>query len=123
MKVAISASAESLDASVDPRFGRCAYLLVVDTATDQIVSGGRNEVASAAGGAGTQTAQWIIEQGAEAVLTGNLGPNAFQVLQAGKVRCHTGVAGTVRDALAAFGRGELHETTANTVPPHSGMGR
>ncbi|MBN1476415.1 NifB/NifX family molybdenum-iron cluster-binding protein [Candidatus Sumerlaeota bacterium] len=122
MKVAISASADSLDANVDPRFGRCASLLIVDTETGEIVGGGRNAFASEGGGAGTQAAQWVIEQGAEAVLTGNLGPNAFQVLRAGKVRCLISVSGSVRDALAAFGRGELREASSNTVPPHSGMG-
>jgi hypothetical protein len=45
------------------------------------------------------------------------------VLRAGKVRCLTGATGTVRDALAALDRGELHETTASTVPSRSGMGR
>lgn len=123
MRVVISASAESLDAPVDPRFGRCASLIVVDTETREIVGGGRNAFAAQAGGAGTQAAQWVVEQGAGAVLTGNLGPNAFQVLQAGRVRCLTGVSGTVREALDAFDRGELRETSSSTVPPHSGMGR
>ena len=123
MKVAISVKENQLDAAVDPRFGRCAHLIVVDTDTMEIVGGGRNEYADAAGGAGTQTAQWVIQLGAEALLTGNLGPNAFNVIKAGKIRMFTGVSGTARDAVKEFLDGKLTETHAATSPRHAGMGR
>ncbi len=121
MKIAVSASDNNLDTMVDPRFGRCAYLLIVDSQTGEIVSGGRNEFAAAGGGAGTQTAQWAIREGAEVVLTGNVGPNAYNVLRAGKVKVYAGVSGSVRDAIARLNKGELSEISNSTVPPHSGM--
>lgn len=122
MRVAISASENSLDASVDPRFGRCAFLLVVESETMEIVGGGRNEFAAAAGGAGTQTAQQVAQLKADAVLTGNVGPNAYNVLKAAGVRTFTGVSGPVRQALQDLQQGKLRETRGATAPPHAGMG-
>lgn len=121
MKIAVSASDNSLDAAVDPRFGRCAYVLIVDSQTNEIVGGGQNEFAAAGGGAGTQTAQWVIREGAEVVLTGNIGPNAYSVLRAGKIKVYAGVSGSVRNAIARMNKGELRETAGSTAPPHSGM--
>ena len=122
MKVAISATDNSLDAAVDPRFGRCAYLIVVETDTMEVIGGGRNEFAAAPGGAGTQTAQQVAELGAEAVLTGNVGPNAFNILKAAKVRILTGASGPARQAIQDFLNGKLRETGGATVPPHAGIG-
>ncbi|MBI4880237.1 MAG: NifB/NifX family molybdenum-iron cluster-binding protein [Planctomycetes bacterium] len=120
MKVAISATAASLEATIDPRFGRSAHLLIVDTGSGQIVGGGRNEFADAKGGAGTNVAQRVVDAGAEAVLTGSVGPKAIEVLLACKVRCYVGAKGTVREALAALERGELKETKASTAPGRGG---
>ena len=122
MRVAISTTENSLDATVDPRFGRCAFLIVVDTDTMEIVGGGRNEFATAPGGAGTQTAQQVARLKAEAVLTGNIGPNAYNVLKAAGVRTFTGVSGPVRQAVQDFLAGTLRETRGATAPPHAGMG-
>jgi predicted Fe-Mo cluster-binding NifX family protein len=121
MKIAVSATDNSMDAAVDPRFGRCAYLLIVDSETSDIVGGGKNEFATAGGGAGTQTAQSAIRQGAQVVVTGNIGPNAYNVLQAGKLKVYSGVSGSVREAIARLNKGELRQTPGSTVPPHSGM--
>ena len=121
MKVAISVNENSLDAEVDPRFGRCAYLIVVDTESLELIGGGKNEFASAPGGAGTQTSQWVAELGVEAVLTGNIGPNAWNILRAAKIKTYTGAAGTVRQAIQNFLEGKLQETGGATAPPHSGM--
>jgi len=109
-----------MDAAVDPRFGRCACLLVIDSESETVVGGGRNQFASSAGGAGTRTAQWALELGAEVVLTGQVGPKAHDVLRAGKVRCLTGACGSVREALAAFARGELRESGPTNPARHSG---
>jgi len=122
MKVAISVTDNSLDADIDPRFGRCAFLIVVESDTMEIVGGGRNEFAAAPGGAGTQTAQRAAQLGAEAILTGNLGPNAYNVLKAAKIRTITGVSGPARQAVQDFLEGKLRETQGATAPPHAGMG-
>jgi len=121
MRVAISASSPTLDSPVDPRFGRCAYFVVIDPAT-MAFEAVENESISAAQGAGIATAQMIAGKGVEAVLTGNCGPNAYQALEAAHVKVVTGVTGTVRDAVLAYKEGKLQTVSQANVPSHHGMG-
>ncbi len=122
MKLCISATASGLDAQVDPRFGRCQYLTFVDTDTMACESI-ENPNITASGGAGIQAAQLAAGKGVAAVLTGNLGPNAYNALQAAGITMITGVSGTVRDVVAAWNNGELKSTTSGrTAASHAGMG-
>jgi predicted Fe-Mo cluster-binding NifX family protein len=121
MRICVSASANSLDASVDPRFGRCPYFIIVDSETMQfeVVP---NPALGAIGGAGIQAAQIIASKGAKVVITGNVGPNAFQALSAAGIKIITGAYGTVREVVEKYRRGELKETNSPTVGGHFGMG-
>ncbi len=105
MKVAVSASGLDLESAVDPRFGRCQYLTIVDTDTMELESI-PNPAASAPGGAGIQVAQLVIPKRVRAVLTGLCEPNASQVFRSSGVDVITGVSGTVREAVERFKRGE-----------------
>ena len=122
LKVAVSASAPSLDAPVDPRFGRCAYFVIVDLDTMQFEAI-QNPAQYAGGGAGIQAAQTIASKGVQVVLTGNVGPNAYQALSAAGIQIVTGVYGTVREAVMKYKQGEVRGTSSPTAPPHYGMGR
>ena len=73
------------------------------------------------GGAGIQAAQLIISQGVKAVLTGNVGPNAFQGLNAGKIGIYTGISGSIKDAIALYKTGKLKATLSATASSKSGM--
>jgi len=73
MKIALSATAPSLDADVDPRFGRCQYFVIVDPQSMEFETLD-NSSAMASGGAGISTGQMIASKGVETVLTGNCGP-------------------------------------------------
>jgi predicted Fe-Mo cluster-binding NifX family protein len=121
MKIAVTAVGEGMDAQVDPRFGRAARLAMVDTETMACESIGNGNVA-AAGGAGVNAAKVVIDAGAEAVLTGNCGPNAERTLRAAKVKLYAGVSGTVGEAVAQFKAGTLTEATGPSVDSHAGMG-
>jgi len=121
LKVTVSASGPSLDASVDPRFGRCAYFVIVDTDTMQFEAI-PNSAQYAGGGAGIQAAQTVASKGVQAVLTGNVGPNAYQALAAAGIQIVTGVYGTVREAVTKFKQGEIRSTSSPTAPMHYGMG-
>ena len=121
MKACLTATANSLDAQIDPRFGRCSYLVIIDSETMQFEAI-PNVAAGAAGGAGIQAAQTIASKGVQLLITGNVGPKAFQALSAAGIEVVTGVLGTVRDAVEKFKRGELRKTGAPTVGGHFGMG-
>jgi len=122
MKIAITATGPTLDAEVDPRFGRCQYFVIVDPDTMQFESV-ENSSAMASGGAGISAAQTIVSKGVEAVLTGNCGPNAYQVLSPAGIKVITGASGKVRDAAQSYKLGNLEGSTQPNVPGHFGMGR
>jgi predicted Fe-Mo cluster-binding NifX family protein len=122
MKIAITATAASLDADIDPRFGRCQYFIIVDPETMQFEIL-ENSGAMAGGGAGISTAQMVISKGVEAVLTGNCGPNAYEVLEAAGIKVVTGVSGKTRQAIEDYRSGKLKATSQPNVPGHFGMGR
>jgi len=106
MKIAVTATGPGLDDAVDPRFGRCACFVFVDTETDDVETV-PNENLAGAGGVGIQSAQLVAEKGAGVVLTGNCGPNAYRTLEAAGIALIVGVGGTVRDAVAQYKAGEL----------------
>ena len=122
MKIAVTVNGRDLDAPLSPIFGRCATYVLVDpeTMTYEVID---NPAVSASGGAGVQAAQFVIERGAEAVITGNVGPNAFGVFQAGGASVYLVKGGTVREAVEAYRRGQLSLAQGASVASHTGMGR
>lgn len=121
MKVVVTSNGADLDAPASPVFGRCPTYVFVDTETMQFEAV-PNPAISAGGGAGIQAAQFVIEQGAQAVLTGNVGPNAFNVFQAAEVPIYLLGGGTVRDAIEAYKSGQLQPVGGANVQAHAGMG-
>ena len=121
MKIAVSSSGNSLDSQIDPRFGRCAYFLIVDT-DDMDFETFDNESIALGGGAGIQAAQFVASKGAKAILTGNVGPNAVKTLGAAGVEVFVGQNGTVGEALERYKSGSLQSTSTPNVADHHGMG-
>ncbi len=120
MKIAVTSIGGDMESQVDPRFGRAACFVVVDTES-MAFEAVENRNVDASGGAGINAAKVVIDAGAEAVLTGNCGPNAERTLRAGNVKLYTGVAGTVAEAVEQFKVGRLTEATGPSVQSHSGM--
>lgn len=122
MKIGITSTGENLEAEVDQRFGRCKYFIIVDMESMEFESLS-NENIMASGGAGIQAAQTIANKGIDAVITGNVGPNAFQTLSAAGIKIFTGARGTIKEAINKYKKGELKETGGPNVGSHSGMMR
>jgi predicted Fe-Mo cluster-binding NifX family protein len=121
MRIAISASGLSLDAEVDPRFGRCQHFIIADPETMEFEAVD-NSSATSASGAGISAAQMIAGKGVQAVLTGSCGPNAYQVLSSAGIQIITGVSGIVKDVIEGYRTGKLQPSAQANVPDHSGMG-
>ena len=85
MKIAITSSGSDLKSEVDPRFGRCAYFILVETDTDEFEAV-ENTGAQGMGGVGIQSGQVMADREVKTVLTGSCGPNAFQTLQAAGIK-------------------------------------
>jgi predicted Fe-Mo cluster-binding NifX family protein/ferredoxin len=122
MKIAITAAGPALDDMVEARFGRCPYFQIIDTETMEQEALENSNIALG-GGAGIQSAQMMSEKGVRVVLTGNCGPNAFQVFSAAGIQVIVGVSGKVRDAVEQFKTGGLSNTSAPNVASHFGMGQ
>jgi predicted Fe-Mo cluster-binding NifX family protein len=120
MKIAITTKGGSLESELDPRFGRAQFFIIVDTETgeSQVVSNDQN--AQASQGAGIQAGKNVVETGAEAVITGNVGPKAFRTLQAAGIKIYLcpGESVSVQEALDRFGKGELQEVSEANVSGH-----
>jgi predicted Fe-Mo cluster-binding NifX family protein len=121
MRIAISATGPNLEAEVDPRFGRCQYFIIADPETKEFEAV-ENSSAMASGGAGISAGQTIASKGVAAVLTGNCGPNAYQVLSAAGIQVITGVSGKVREVIDAYQASKFKASGKANVPDHFGMG-
>lgn len=115
MKVAVTAKGMRLSDEVDPRFGRAPYILIVDTDTMNYESLDNSENVNAFKGAGIQAATMVADKGAEVLLTGYCGPNAFKTVQAAGMKVVSDVTGTVEQAIKTFLSGNVqYSENANT---------
>lgn len=123
MKIAISAAGKDLDSAIDPRFGRASYFVIADTESGNIVNVIDNLAAqNAAQGAGINAATLVAGSGAKAVLTGQVGPKAFEVLQASGIRIISNVSGKVGEALEQYKKGAISSPDEDPRPTVGGFG-
>jgi len=119
MKIAITSSAETLADPIDVHFGRAHTFILADTETGQGVAHDNAQNLNAAQGAGIQSGETVARLGAEAVITGSVGPKAFRTLQAAGIKIYlvkTVCPGT--EALRLFKEGELAELTSPNSEGH-----
>ncbi len=118
MKIAVTSTGTDLDAAMDPRFGRAAYILIVDSDTLDVEVLDNTENVNAFKGAGIQAATMICDKKADVLLTGYCGPNAFKALDAARVKVGGDVSGTVREAVAALVDGKVKLTSEPNAEGH-----
>jgi len=118
MKVAITSQGQDLAAAVDPRFGRARYFVLVDTESGATSAADNSQNLNAAQGAGIQAGKNVADLGAQAVITGHVGPKAFATLRAAGIDIYTGATGTVADAVDQFKAGSLQQAAGANVEGH-----
>ncbi len=121
MKIAVTSTGPSIDNDVEIRFGRCAYFLVIDPDT-MAFEAMENPNIALGGGAGIQSAQLMSDKGVTTVMTGNCGPNAFNVFGQAGIQVIVGVSGTVRSVVEQFKTGAFSFTSGPNVASHFGIG-
>lgn len=121
MKICISSTMDKEGAIADKRFGRCPYYAIYDQATKDYHFI-ENEGLAEAHGAGLKAAQTMVDQGVQVVITGNVGPNALRVLDAGHIKTFAMKGNKVEDQIKYYQAGELEEITTPGAP-HGGKGR
>lgn len=120
MKIAISTSTPDLNSLVDPRFGRAPNFVFVDIETEDWEAY-PNPGINAKGGAGVQAAQFIASHSAQAVISGDFGPNAYSALAAAGVEMFLAPVGeplTARELLARYRECQLQQVSAPTNSGH-----
>jgi predicted Fe-Mo cluster-binding NifX family protein len=100
-RICITSQGDNLEATIDPRFGRCAYFIFVDPVTleHEAIANPNKDLM---GGAGIQSGQLVVEKKVAAVLTGHVGPNALKVLKESDVKIIDNVSGTVQEAIRQY---------------------
>lgn len=88
MKIAVSATGKNKDSHLERRFGRCDYFIIYDTETGDY-NAISNKGASSGGGAGIAAASQVIEEDVSVVITGNLGPNAFELIEKAGIKAYS----------------------------------
>lgn len=124
MKICISSTGPTLNALLDPRFGRAIYFLIVDN-KGKLVKAIKNTGVQAMRGAGISAAQIVANEKVNIVITGNVGPNAFMVLNTSGIKIFIGRSGMkAQDVFKEYQDGNLQEITeAISCGPGFGQGR
>lgn len=107
MKIAITSEGKTLESSIDPRFGRAAGFVIIDTETGALDYADNAQNLTLPQGAGIQAAQNVAATGVKAVITGHVGPKAYTALNKGGIEIFLGAKGTVGEALEAYKAGSL----------------
>ena len=118
MKIAVTSKGKDLDSEVDPRFGRAANIIIVDTDSFDFETLDNSENINAFKGAGIQAGAMVSDKGAKVLLTGFCGPNAFKTLNAAGIKVVNDITGTIRDAVKAFNEGKLSFADAANTDGH-----
>ena len=111
MKIAVSARGESLQAELDPSFGRSAGFVVYDTTTQATSFLDNSKQQNLPQGAGIQTAQMLSAAGVDVLITGQVGPKAMQALSPSKIQLYASSERTVQEAIDAWHNGQLTPIT------------
>ncbi len=119
MKLAITSTGQKLSDDHDPRFGRCSYFLIYDT-EQGLLKAVENKGVLSGGGAGIAASQQIIDEQVEVVLTGNMGPNAYNLMKSSGIKVYQCKAGSCQSTLDDFNQSKLTEVN-EAGPSHAGM--
>jgi predicted Fe-Mo cluster-binding NifX family protein len=111
MKVAIAASGVNLDSQASSVFGRSSHLILIDLVDGEFkdLKAIPNPATTEVGGAGIKTARIVGDERAQALISGSVGPNAFELLKQLDIKTYKMVPGTVAENLTLLSQGKLEE--------------
>ena len=118
MKIALSSTGKTSEDMVDQRFGRAPYFIIFDSQTNTFAAVDNTQNLNAAQGAGIQSAQNVVQAGAEILITGHTGPKAFRVLESAKIPIYLAPSLTIKEAVEKFKNGELKKIDNADVEGH-----
>lgn len=108
MLIAIPAEGKTLDDFINDRYARAEYFVIYDTEKDEIVEVIEND-SSEAHGKGPKVSQMLSEKGVKALISQNVGKNAFDVLKAAKIEIYQANKDTLKNIIREFKEGKLEK--------------
>ncbi len=122
MRICITCLGDNLKSPIDPRFGRAQFLLLLDE-NGKLKDTIKNPGLGARGGAGIAAAQELANRKVDILITGNIGPNAFRVLNISNIKIFLAAPRTsVKDAFQMWKDNKLDKVKKPSVSGHFGMG-
>jgi len=118
MKIALTSNGSTIDDKLDLRFGRSSYFIIYDLNSEKFKTV-NNKGAISSGGAGIAAAQQLIDEGVEAVITGNVGPNAYELLKDANIKMYKGEKISLNLLIDKYKKEELDEIK-EAGPKHRG---
>lgn len=119
MKIVLCAQTDDASSQTDSRFGRAAFFALFDDETRQWQFLPNQQNLQAAQGAGIQSAQTVLDAGAEVLLAANVGPKAMAALTTGGVKVFTvGANLSLEEAVEAYTDGKLTQIQQANVQGH-----
>ncbi|MBU5293923.1 NifB/NifX family molybdenum-iron cluster-binding protein [Anaerosalibacter bizertensis] len=119
MKIGLSSNGKDLDSTLDLRFGRCSYFIIYDIEKSDFESI-ENKGLTSEGGAGIAASQQLIDENVDVIITGKLGPNAFNIINKADIKVFKSEAISIKDAIEKYKKDELLELK-ESGPAHHGM--
>jgi predicted Fe-Mo cluster-binding NifX family protein len=108
MKIAISSKGTKLEENMDLRFGRAEYFIIYDLEKDEFQAI-ENKGYTASGGAGIASAQQLIDEDIDIVISGNFGPNAYNLLNSSEIKMYKGEEISIKELIENYKSGKLEE--------------
>ncbi|MGH4125437.1 MAG: NifB/NifX family molybdenum-iron cluster-binding protein [Clostridium sp.] len=108
MKIVISATGKTNESLLDMRFGRCNYFQIYDTENGEVLIL-ENKGQSCSGGAGIVASNQLIEEKVDVIITGNLGPNAFELVEKAGIKAYKCGTIAISLVLEKYNKDELEE--------------
>lgn len=115
MKVAVTSTGNSLESDISPVFGRCPYFIIADIENGEIKGELTKEnPARNVAGAGNKAAEFIANNKVDALISGEVGANAFNILRKSGIKVYKLQSGLVKDNLKLFTEDKLGEITSSS---------
>jgi len=108
MKIVISSTGKTNGDLLDKRFGRCQYFQIHDTENGEVKIL-ENKGQDSSGGAGIVAANQLNVEKVDVIITGDLGPNAFELIEKAGIKAYKCANIAIGLVLEKYNKGELEE--------------
>lgn len=99
---------KKIEENMDLRFGRAEYFIIYDLEKDEFQAI-ENKGYTASGGAGIASAQQLIDESIDTVISGNFGPNAYNLLNSSGIKMYKGEEILIKELIDNYKSGKLEE--------------